>query len=120
MKTPKILAEVENFIDGIRYYLDKGNYIKSCYSNEEEVVVNIGNEYDEDYDAICSFSLDGSGVQDVLDYYNKNLSKVAERISNRLNCARAVGAPENNYLRGILRTINNIIRGEDDPINKRR
>lgn len=51
-----VLAKIENYIDGIRYYLDKRYEIQSCYSNEEEVVVNLATT--DGSEVICSLSLE--------------------------------------------------------------
>lgn len=114
IKKDNIIAEVENYIDGLRYYLDKGYTIQSCYSNEEEVVVNLENYCGDE--AIETFSIDEE-LSD--DYFINNLSKLADRIRSRHSCAVALGKPISTYEKDIVRVIENIIRGEDDPINAR-
>ena len=114
IKKGSILAEVENYIDGFRYYLVKVYEIQSCYSNEEEVVVNLKN-YCGDETIEC-FTIDEYVL---LDYFIENLSKLANRIRNRHRCAATLGKPISAYEKDIVRVIENIIRGEDDPINAR-
>lgn len=54
-----------------------------------------------------------------VDYFIDNLSKLADRIRSRHRCAAALGKPISAYEKDIVRVIENIIRGEDDPINAR-
>ncbi len=47
MKKNEILEQVENLVNGIRWYVENGYIINSIYSNNEEVIVNVfknGNE----------------------------------------------------------------------------
>ena len=113
-----ILTGVENYIDGLRYYLDKGYSIQSCYSNEEEVVVNLQTDYGDE--AITAYRVDDYPQSDIdTAYFIENLSKLAGRITERHYCAKVCNKPVSKYEKEILRVINNIIKGEADPINKR-
>ena len=53
------------------------------------------------------------------DYFENELSRLADRIRNKHRCAVALGKPISNYEKDIVRVIENIIKGEDDPINAR-
>ena len=113
-----ILAGIENFIDGLRYYLDKGYSIQTCYSNEEEVVVNLQTDYGDE--AITTYRVDDYPQDNVgTAYFIDSLSKLAGRIGERHYCKKVCNKPVNAYEKEILRVINNIIKGEADPINKR-
>lgn len=113
-----ILAGIENFIDGLRYYLDKGYSIQTCYSNEEEVVVNLQTDYGDE--AITTYRVDDYPQYNVgTAYFIDSLSKLAGRIGERHYCKKVCNKPVNTYEKEILRVINNIIKGEADPFNKR-
>ncbi len=117
IKKGSILAEVENYVQGLRNWLDDGYYISSCYSSEEEVVVNLVNSRGDE--AVECFSADSIAEEVLVDYFIENLSKLAGRIAERHYCKKVCNKPVNKYEKEILRVINNIIKGEDDPFNKR-
>lgn len=56
MNNMEILGKVENFIIGIRWYIENGYKIISLYSNNESVIVNVIKDEKEE---ILSFDLEG-------------------------------------------------------------